>query len=74
MLLLSAKSAEPPQNSGSTPAMALITFPDAARVATSLPASKTGSTESHPAGNSLLTNRSRRAARSELEDFQVANR
>ena len=41
-----AKSADPPQNSGKTAAIALITSPDAARVATSLPGAKTGSFES----------------------------
>ena len=65
VLLLSAKSADPPQNSGSTSAIALITFPEAARVATSLPASNTGNTESHPAGKSLFTKRSSNAALSE---------
>ena len=43
VLFDSARSAEPPQSSGITPARALSTLPDAARVETSLPASKTGS-------------------------------
>ena len=42
-----ARSADPPQNSGKTAAIALITSPDAARVATSLPDANTGSLESH---------------------------
>ena len=73
VLLLSAKSAEPPQNSGSTPAIALITFPEAARVATSFPGSNTGSAESHPVGNSRLTRRSRSAALSGCAAFQESN-
>ena len=37
-----AKSADPPQNSGNFAAIAFITSPDAARVATSLSGEKTG--------------------------------
>jgi len=37
-----ARSAEPPHSSGNVSAIALSTFPDAERVATALPASKTG--------------------------------
>ena len=59
VLLLSAKSADPPQNSGSTFAMALMTWPEAARVAKSFPASKTGRAESQPAGSSRFCKRVR---------------
>ena len=48
----SARSAEPPHSSGSSAASALMTLPDAARVETSLPASKTGSASSMPSGSS----------------------
>ena len=60
----SARSAEPPQNSGNDFAIALMTCPDAVRVATSLPASKLGRADSHPAGSSRATRRFRSAARS----------
>ena len=68
-----AKSAEPPQNSGNFAAIALITSPDAARVATSLPGAKTGISESQPAGNDLVRNLSNSAALSALADFQLSN-
>ena len=42
VLLEPARSAEPPHSSGNVSAIALITLPEAERVATSLPASKTG--------------------------------
>ena len=69
-----AKSADPPQNSGKTAAMALITSPEAARVATSLPGANTGSCESHPAGSDFVCKRSRSFAFSGLLPFQVAKR
>ena len=47
----SAKSEEPPQNSGSTFAIALMTWPEADRVAISFPASNTGRLVSHPSGS-----------------------
>ena len=53
VLLLSAKSADPPHISGSFFARALITSPEAFRVATSLPASKVGTKESQSVGNSF---------------------
>ena len=68
-----AKSADPPQNSGNFAAIALITSPDAARVATSFSGVNTGISASHPAGNPLTRNLSRSAALSALADFQVAN-
>ena len=64
-----AKSADPPQNSGKTAAIALITSPDAARVATSLPGAKTGSLESQPAGSERVCNLSRSVALSGLLAF-----
>ena len=51
VLLDSARSAEPPQNSGTVSAMALIAAPDALRVATPLgSAGKVGSSSSQPCG------------------------
>ena len=64
VILESARSADPPQNSGSTFAIALMTCPDEVRVATSLPASNTGRVASQPAGSSRSTNRFKSAARS----------
>src|SRR3954451_22726079 len=49
VLLLSARSAEPPHSSGRTSLSALSTLLLALRVATALPASKTGSLSCHPA-------------------------
>ena len=73
VLLLSAKSAEPPHISGSFFASALITSPDALRVATSLPASKLGTSESQSAGNSFAIIRERSFARSGSLFFHVSN-
>ena len=73
VLLDPAKSAEPPQNSGKTAAIALITSPDAARVATSLPGAKTGISESHPAGKPRVRSLSNNAAFSLCAVFQAAN-
>ena len=51
VLLDSARSAEPPQNSGTFSAMALMTAPDALRVATPLgSASKVGRSSAQPTG------------------------
>ena len=74
VLLLPAKSAEPPQSSGIFFASALIAFPDAARVASCVPASKTGSSESQPAGSSLLCRRFNNAASLGLLACQVFRR
>ena len=68
-----ARSAEPPQNSGNFAAIALMTSPDAARVAISLSGANTGISKSQPAGNPLARNLSSRAALSALADFHVAN-
>ena len=57
-----ARSAEPPQNSGSTGAIALMTLPDATRVATLVPVSKTGIAASKSSGSFSARMRSRRAA------------
>ena len=73
MLFEPAKSADPPQNSGNFAAIALITSPEAARVATSLSGAKTGMSASQPAGKPLTRNLSRSAAFSGLADFHVAN-
>ena len=74
VLLLPAKSAEPPQSSGIFFASALIAFPDAARVASCVPASKTGSSESQPAGSSLRCKRFNNAASLGLIACQVFRR
>ena len=68
-----AKSAEPPQNSGNFAAIALITSPEAARVATSLSGANTGMSASQPAGKPLMRNLSSIAAFSGFSDFHVAN-
>ena len=73
VLLLSARSADPPQNSGRTAAIALITFPEAARVAISLSDGKTGRALAQSDGSSLLTSRLSSAARSGFAALQVAN-
>ncbi len=68
-----ARSADPPQNSGSTAAMALITSPDAARVATSFPGANTGSLESHPSGSERDCNLAKSKALSGLLIFHWSN-
>ena len=68
-----ARSEDPPQNSGSFAAIALITSPDAALVATSFPVAKTGMSESQPVGKPRVRNLSRRAALSAWADFQLSN-
>jgi len=52
---LPARSADPPQNSGNTFAIAEITLPEAARVATSLPAGNTGRAASQFSGSNNTT-------------------
>ena len=61
-----ARSAEPPHSSGMTAPSAWRTLPEAARVATPWPASKTGSFSSQPVGSSPAAMRSKSAARSGL--------
>ncbi|MNI64318.1 hypothetical protein D3C73_1197510 [compost metagenome] len=73
VLLDSARSAEPPQSSGRTGPMAFRTFPEAARVETSLPASNTGRAASMPTGSFLASTRSSRAAASGLADCHASN-
>ena len=73
VLLDPAKSEDPPQNSGKCFAIALMTCPDAARVATSLPGAKVGISESQPAGKALVRRRSKSFVCSGLLDCQVAN-
>jgi hypothetical protein len=59
VLLLSARSAEPPQSSGSTGASASSTLPDAARVARPLvSAGKSGSAEVQSSGSARAAIRS----------------
>ena len=55
--LLSPKSAEPPQSSGSTAAMALIVSPDAFRVATDEPGSNLGMAVCQLIGSARANNR-----------------
>lgn len=80
VLLEPARSAEPPHSSGMTAPSALRTWPEAARVATPLPGSKTGSFSAQPAGSSFAWMRSNSAARSGLavrhsaSDFSQAAR
>ena len=73
VLLDPARSADPPQNSGRTAAIALITSPDAARVATSFPGANTGSCLSQSAGNDRVCNRVKSVALSGLLAFQLSN-
>ena len=73
VLLLSAKSEEPPHISGIFFARALMTSPDALRVATSLPASNVGIKESQSAGNSLAKILARSFARSGWSFFHKSN-
>ena len=61
VLLDSARSAEPPQSSGTFAAIALITAPDALRVATSFPASNVGSWSAQPCGRVRVWSRSKSA-------------
>ena len=72
VLLDSARSAEPPHSSGMTGPIAFRTLPDAARVETSLPASKTGRAASSSAGSLRASTRSSSAAASGLPDCQAS--
>ena len=73
VLLLPARSAEPPQNSGSTPAMALMTLPDEALVAMSSPVSNTGMASWSSSGRRRAMSLSSRAAFSWWRSLQVAS-
>src|SRR5680860_1012503 len=65
-LLDSARSAEPPQSSGTLPAMALITAPDALRVATPFgSAGQLGRSLSQPVGRVRVCIRSKSAVSAE---------
>ena len=68
-----AKSEEPPQNSGRCFAIALITCPDAARVATSLPGANVGMSASQPAGKAFVRKRAKSFVCSGLLVCQLAN-
>ena len=57
-----AKSAEPPQNSGSVCAIALITSPEAARVAISFPGANTGMPDAQFSGSVRFRSRCNSAA------------
>ena len=73
VLLLSARSAEPPHISGSFCARALTTSPDALRVAISVPDSKVGMRESQSAGSSWESTLFRVLARSGSAFFHASN-
>ena len=74
VLLDSARSAEPPQSSGSTGASALSTSPEALRVATPLAsAGNTGNASANPSGRTPACSRSNSAARSGLAVRQASN-
>ncbi len=73
VLLDSARSADPPHNSGMTGPSAFNTLPDAARVETSLPASNTGRASSTPSGRAPDRMRSRSFFRSGLATAQASN-
>ena len=69
-----ARSAEPPHSSGNTGAIALSTWPEAARVAMALSSSKVGSAASQPSGRRLSVRRSSSAAPSGLAAFHASKR
>ena len=71
--LLSPKSAEPPQNSGSTLAIAFIVSPEALRVATDAPGSNFGMTPCQSFGNSRALMRLNSEAPSGLVCSHLAN-
>src|SRR5437764_451682 len=74
VLLLSARSAEPPHSSGSAGAIALITSPDAFRVAIPLlSALNAGSASIHPPGRVREASRSNSARRSALAPPHASN-
>src|SRR5215469_15217471 len=71
--LLPARSAEPPQSSGSTGASALRTLPEADRVATGPSAGENdGSEAAHPAGRARVERRSSSAERAGLAADHLA--
>jgi len=72
VLFDSARSALPPQNSGSCSAIAWIAASEALRVAMSLPAGNAGSFSSQPAGSSRRWIRSKSAARCGLAARQAS--
>ena len=71
VLLLSARSADPPQNSGSEAAIACMTLPEAALVAISLSLEKIGKSSSHFSGNFLVSNLSNNLALSGFLSCQI---
>ncbi|CFS00457.1 Uncharacterised protein [Mycobacterium tuberculosis] len=74
MLLLPARSAEPPHNSGSFGPSADSTAPEAARVASALdPGSQWGKSASQPSGNFCASSRSSSALRSGSRRAQASN-
>ena len=75
VLLLSARSAEPPHSSGSTGASASSTLPDAARVAMPFgSAGNSGSASVQPSGRRRVASRSNSAVRSGLAAAQASKR
>ncbi len=79
VLLLSARSAEPPHSSGRTGARAVSTLPLAARVASEfgLPSfcvGKVGIASAHPSGSVRVSMRSKSALRSLFAAAQASNR
>src|SRR5262245_57757177 len=71
--LLPARSAEPPQSSGSTGASALSTLPDAVLVAIGpSPGEKPGNTSAHPGGIARAASRSSNARPDGLASAQLA--
>ena len=73
MLLLPAKSADPPQNSGNTLEIAAIVLPEAALVDTSFPASNLGKSILQLFGNSRFRSRAMSSADLGLELNQESN-
>src|SRR6266487_5528824 len=74
VLLLPARSAEPPHSSGSTGASAVRISPEAFRVAIPLAsAGNSGSTAAQPSGNRRADSRASSSARSGLAAAQAAN-
>ena len=74
VLLLPARSAEPPHSSGSTGASAVRTSPEAFRVAIPLAsAGNSGSAAAQPSGSRRADSRSSSSARSGLAAAQAAN-
>ena len=69
-----ARSADPPHSSGTTPARAESTLPDAARVANDSPTSQVGRASSRPSGRRWASRRSNSAAPAGLACCQVEKR